>query len=116
MPTTKPRIQVTLTQATYDALSALAKQQSRSRGSIAAEMLNELLPQVGAAYALVQDLTKKSPTELAALRKLADNLDQHNRRMLEAEVHKLPGPHQVDIAEAIASAVRRGPTRTLKHK
>jgi hypothetical protein len=121
MPTSKPRIQVTLEPRTYAALSSLAKQQSRSRGSIAAEMLNELLPQVGAAYALVQDLSKKSPGEIAKLRRIARDLDGFNARMLEGELSN----RQVDIedvaghptsrtettAAAIADAVRAGPAR-----
>jgi hypothetical protein len=116
MPTVKPRIQVTLTPAIYEALTALAKRQSRSRGSIAAEMLNELLPQIEGAYELAQNLRTKSPGEVAKLRRLAKDLDGHNQRMLDDEIRKLPrpAPQQMDLADAIATTVRRGPTRPAK--
>jgi hypothetical protein len=108
MPTAKPRIQVTLMPATYAQLSSLAKQQSRSRGSIAAEMLNELLPQVGAAYALVQDLSNKSPGEIAKLRRMAKDLDQFNARMFEDELKK----RQVDLEDVAGVRPENQPATT----
>lgn len=68
MPAVNPRVQVSLSKASYRTLTTLAKRHSRSMSSIAAEVLNDVLPALEATLALATDLRKKSPSEIAALK------------------------------------------------
>jgi len=72
MPTTNPRVQVTLTRATFRALNTLAKRHSRSMSSLAAEVLNDLLPQLSLALETAAALRKLSPAEQEARRRQLD--------------------------------------------
>jgi hypothetical protein len=69
MPAVNPRVQVSLSKASYRTLTHLAKRHSRSMSSIAAEVLNDVLPALEATLSLASDLRKKSPSEIAALKK-----------------------------------------------
>jgi hypothetical protein len=54
MPTSKPRIAVTLPQETFDVLARLAELQNRSRGSIVADLLVEITPPLSRTVALLE--------------------------------------------------------------
>ena len=72
MPTAKPRVQVTLTKASFRALSTLAKRHSRSMSGLAGEMLNDMLPLMEQALAVAAELRKLSPEEQLAKKSQLD--------------------------------------------
>jgi hypothetical protein len=50
--------------------------------SIAGELLTQLLPHIGAAYSLAQDVKAMSPAHLAAVREMTKSVDQINAIVL----------------------------------
>ena len=72
MPTSKPRIQVTLAKSTHRTLAALAKRHFRSMSSLAAEMLDDMLPLMSQALNVAASMRKLSPEDLAARKSQMD--------------------------------------------
>jgi hypothetical protein len=138
MPAVNPRVQVSLSRASYKALAVLAKRESRSMSSIAGEMLTQLLPHIGAAYSLAQELKTKSPAYLAAVRDMAETVDRVNAVVLgemQAEARDLSqickkcgnqmssvahaktcgaDPRQVDVEDAIAASVKTAAQKPVR--
>lgn|SRR5665811_856384 len=118
MPAVNPRVQVTLSKASFRTLAALAKRQSRSMSSIAGELLTQILPHIGAAYSLAQDLRAMGPESLAAVQELTRNLDRVNAaavsELRDADAGRKGSPRQMDIADAIAAGGQTGPRRTRR--
>lgn len=54
MPTTKPRVQVTLEPETHAVIERLAALQGRTRGSVIAEMLDAVVPTIERSVALLE--------------------------------------------------------------
>lgn len=54
MPTIKPRVQVTLEPSTHEVIQRLAELQGRSRGSVIAELLDEVGPALTRTVALLE--------------------------------------------------------------
>jgi len=54
LPTLKPRLQVTLTPATYATIKRVAALQSRSRGAVISEWMDECAPVLGRVADLLQ--------------------------------------------------------------
>jgi hypothetical protein len=82
--------------------------------SIAGELLTQVLPHIGAAYSLAQDVKAMSPAHLAAVREMTKSVDQINAIVLAEMQAERSGsdPRQIDIAEAIAATVKSGPRRS----
>jgi len=95
MTAVNPRVQVTLSKTAYRTLAALAKRQSRSMSSIAAEMLTGLLPHMGAAYSMAQDVRTMGPDHLAAVRDMVGALDRVNQAAI-AELKNVKKPFVMD--------------------
>lgn len=54
MPTTKPRVQVTLDEQTHSVIERMASIQGRTRGAIIAELLREVAPALARTVALLE--------------------------------------------------------------
>jgi len=111
MPAVNPRVQVSLSKASYRTLTTLAKRHSRSMSSIAAEVLNDVLPALEATLALSSDLRKKSPSEIAALKATLETWEKLGKQQVAEHLRRfesLRGAAEVE-GGAGAPAPRRPP-------
>lgn len=99
MPTLKPRIAITLDQETYDVVARLAELQSRSKGSVVADLVESVLPPLRRTVALLEAAQQAPEDVKAGLRSVVESA--HN------DLLKLSGSgqRQLDILlQSLASA------------
>lgn len=74
MPTVKPRVQVTLEPETHEVIERFARLQSRTRGAVISELLNEIAPAIGRTISLLE-AAQEAPNQVkAGLRAVAEGL------------------------------------------
>lgn len=81
MPTTKPRITVTLNQHVYDVFARLAELQGQSKGSIIAEILETVYPPLMRTVALLE-AANEAPKQVR--QGLKSNLEAIERELLKS--------------------------------
>lgn len=81
MPTTKPRITVTLSQHVYDVFERLAQLQGQSKASIIAEILDSVYPPLMRTVALFE-AANEAPKQVR--QGLKSNLEAIERELLKA--------------------------------
>lgn len=74
MPTIKPRVQVTLEPSTHEVIQRLAELQGRSRGSIIAELLDEVGPALTRTVALLEAAAAAPDQVKAGLRGVVEGV------------------------------------------
>lgn len=76
MATTKPRVAVTLDEHTHSVIARLAELQGRSRGSVIAELLDEVAPTLGRTVALLEAAASAPEQVKAGLRAVVEGVHQ----------------------------------------
>jgi hypothetical protein len=109
MPAVNPRVQVSLSKASYRTLTTLAKRHSRSMSSIAAEVLNDVLPALQATLELASDLRKKSPSEIAALKETLETWELLGKQQVEEHLERFKALKQTEGSGE--APTRAAPTR-----
>jgi hypothetical protein len=74
MPTIKPRVQVTLESSTHEVIQRLAALQGRTRGSIIAELLDEVAPALTRTVALLEAAAAAPEQVRAGLRNVVEGV------------------------------------------
>ena len=74
MPTIKPRVQVTLEPSTHEVIKRLAELQGRSRGSIIAELLDEVGPALTRTVALLEAAAAAPEQVRSGLRSVVEDI------------------------------------------
>lgn len=74
MPTSKPRVQVTLEPETHEVIDRFAKLQGRTRGSVISEFLDSVRPSLARSVALLEAALESPEDIKQGLRGLIDQL------------------------------------------
>lgn len=74
MATTKPRVAVTLDEHTHAVIARLAELQGRTRGSVIAELLDEVAPVLGRTVALLEAAAAAPEQVKAGLRSVVEGV------------------------------------------
>ena len=74
MPTTKPRVQVTMEPHDHEVIARLAKLQGRSRGAVIADLLHEVAPALARTVALLEAAAAAPEQVKRGLRSVVDGV------------------------------------------
>ncbi|MDG4143705.1 hypothetical protein L5C79_31340, partial [Pseudomonas aeruginosa] len=72
MPTTKPRVQVTMEPHDHEVIARLAKLQGRTRGAVIADLLHEVIPALARTVALLEAAASAPEQVKKGLRSVVD--------------------------------------------
>lgn len=74
MPTTKPRVQVTMEPHDHEVIARLAKLQGRTRGAVIADLLHEVIPALARTVALLEAAAAAPEQVKKGLRSVVDSV------------------------------------------
>lgn len=74
MPTTKPRVQVTMEPHDHEVIARLAKLQGRTRGAVIADLLHEVTPALARTVALLEAAAAAPEQVKRGLRSVVDGV------------------------------------------
>lgn len=74
MPTTKPRVQVTMEPHDHEVIARLAKLQGRTRGAVIADLLHEVIPALARTVALLEAAAEAPEQVKKGLRSVVDSV------------------------------------------
>jgi len=74
MPTTKPRVQVTMEPHDHEVIARLAKLQGRTRGAVIADLLHEVIPALARTVALLEAAASAPEQVKKGLRSVVDSV------------------------------------------
>lgn len=105
MPTSKPRLQVTLTTAQHELLMRLAKLQGRSMSSIVSELFEQVLPVLERVAVVLQAAVRAQESMKQGLRESTEQAERDLRPHVAAALG------QLDLLQMDAERASRPPEK-----
>lgn len=100
MPTTKPRITITLDEDTYALLSTFSKLSGRSQSAIASELLSSANPALSMGVKAFQVLSSATPAAKDLIRRQSETLELSSESHLQAFLGSINAlGHAIDAAQ-----------------